>query len=370
MRIAVLGAGGAIGRAIVADLAAAPEVDELSLLDVRGDLARAVAAEHGAGKAQAAAVGADDPQALYLALEGHQLLVNAADHRTGPSAMDACVEADCSYVDLGVLYAVARDQYRLHDRFAQRGLLAVLGCGTAPGLTNVMATGAADGLERVDRVRCASAVHDADPPAGLSTPYALDTLIDELTLPPMIARGGEHVAVDPLTDGGEIAFPDPIGTRGSINTLHPEVLSLPGSLGARACDVRLSLDPALHEVLLGLVDLPRHEARALPRVPPSPSTYAAQHVAVTGARDGEPVTVEIVAFTGPDTARGIGGAIAATAQVAATTALLFARGDLRGVGFGVHPPEVALTPEKLFAPLQERGTTFTTTSQTHEVPLP
>lgn len=369
MRVAVLGAGGTIAPAIVADLAAATEVDGLSLLDLSGERARAVAAQHGGGKAQAAAVDATDPQALYLALEGHQLLVNAAGSRVNLAAMDACLAADCSYIDLDGLYHVAREQYRLDDAFAQRGLVAVLGCGAAPGLTNVMAARAAEGLSRVHRVRCASAVLDLTPPEGLSAPYAPDTLIDELTLPPMIVRGGEHVAIDPLTDGGEVAFPEPIGRRGSVNALHSEVLTLARSLRAEACDFRLSLVPGVQEVLLGLVDLPRHELRALHISPPSPQTCSAQHVEVTGVRDGEPVAVVVTALTAPDAARGLGGNVVATATVASVTALLFARGGLRGAGFGVHAPERALPPGHLFAALEERGCTFVTTTQTQEVRL-
>jgi len=370
MRVAILGAGGTIAAAIVADLATAPEIEGLSLLDRSGERARAVATEHGGGKAQAAAVEATDPQALYLALEGHQLLVNAADYQVNLAAMDASLAADCNYVDLGGLYDVARDQYRLHDAFAQRGLVAVLGCGASPGKTNVMAVDAARGMARVDRVRCASAGLDTAPPPGFSAPYALETLIEELTRPPMIVRAGKHVAIDPLTDGGEIAFPEPIGPRGSINTVHGEVLTLAESLGADACDVRLSLAPVLQEELLGLVDLPRHELRALHPSPPSPHTYAAEHVEVTGIRDDAPVTVVLTALTVPDATRGLGGAIVSPAAVAAVTARLFARGALRHAGFGVHAPEVALTPELLFGELEHRGCTFTTTTQTHEVRLP
>jgi saccharopine dehydrogenase (NAD+, L-lysine-forming) len=370
MRVAVLGAGGTIAPAIVADLAASPEIDGLSLLDLSGARAREVASQHGAGKAQAAAVDATDPQALYLALEGHQMLVNAASYRVNLSAMDACLAADCNYLDLGGLYHVTRDQFRLHDAFAERGLVAVLGCGAGPGKTNVMAVHGAAGMSTVERIRCASAGVDLDPPAGLSTPYALDTLIDELTLDPMVVRDGEATAIQPLTEGGAIAFPEPIGTRGSLYTLHSEVLTLASSLGAQACDFRLSLDPALQEVLLGLVDLPRHELRAMRPAPPSPRTYSAQRVELTGMRDGAATTVVVTALTVPDEARGLGGGIVSTASVAAATARLFARGALRDAGFGVHPPESALKPELLFAELEARGCTFTTTSQTQEVRLP
>ena len=190
MRVAVLGAGGTIAPALVRDLAESSEVDGLTLQDVDGARVRAVAAAHGGEAATAAAVDASDPQALTLALEGCGLLVNAASYRVNLRAMDACIVAGCGYLDLGGLYHVTAQQLARSDELAERGLLAVLGVGAGPGKTNVMAARAARELDRVTRVRCASAGFDADPPAGLAAPYAIQTLLDELTVPPMVVRDG------------------------------------------------------------------------------------------------------------------------------------------------------------------------------------
>lgn len=370
MRVAVLGAAGIIGPAIVRDLAESAEIDGLTLLDLDGEAARAVAVEHGAGKATGAAVDAADRQALTLAIEGHGLLVNAASYRVNLAAMDAALAAGCGYVDLGGLYHVSARQYALHDAFASAGLLAVLGCGAGPGKTNVMAAGAARELDDVDTIRCASAGFDEDPPPGLSVPYALRTLLDEMTEPPMVVRDGEPVALEPLADGGEIAFPEPIGRRGSLYTLHSEVLTLPASLNARACDFRLSLAPAVEAALRELAadgSDPPVTAR------PSPRTWSAQHVEVTGTKAGAPATATMTALTGPHEAWGLGGGIVSTASVAAATARLYARGALGRAGVGTLPPERVLTPELLFTELEARGCRFAldiTIPKTSEVPTP
>ena len=64
-----------------------------------------------------------------------------------------------------------------------------------------------------------------DPPPGW-LPYALQTLLDELTVPPVVVRDGEPGA-RATGRGGEIVFPEPIGRRATIHTLHSEVLTLP-----------------------------------------------------------------------------------------------------------------------------------------------
>jgi saccharopine dehydrogenase-like NADP-dependent oxidoreductase len=313
VRIAVLGAGGTIAPAIVRDLAESAEVDGLVLMDLDGDRARAVAERHGGPDASAAALDAGDPQALMLALEGCGMLVNAASYRINLLAMDACLAASCAYVDLGGLYHVTNDQLARSAEFEERGLLAVLGAGAGagPGRTNVMAARGARELDRVDSVRCASAGMDADPPAGLSTPYAIATIMDELTVPAMVVRAGRAEELAPMTAGGDIPFPEPVGVRDSLYTLHSEVRTLPGSLGARE---------------------------------------------VSGERDGAPATVTVTALTVPHEEWGLGGGIVSTASVAAAVVRLYARGRIPRAG--ALPPEGCLDPDELFAELEPRGTTF------------
>lgn len=365
MRVAVLGAGGTIAPAIVRDLAESEEFESLVLLDLDGARARAVAEVHGAGKATAAAVDASDSQALVFAVEGCGLLVNAASYRINLRAMDACAAAGCSYVDLGGLYHLTGDQLARSAEFEERGLLAILGAGAGPGKTNVMAARGARELDRVDAVRCASAGLDAAPPPGFSTPYAVQTLMDELTVPPIVVRDGVASEVEPMTAGGRVPFPEPVGERDSLYTLHSEVRTLPESLGARDCDFRLSLMPAVLQALTELRDRPAEEIAALRAEPPSPHTYSAQHVEVSGERGGVPTVVTVTALTVPHEAWGLGGGIVSTASVAAAAARLFARGRVPRTG--ALPPERCLDFDDLAAELEPRGATFEISTSQSEV---
>ncbi len=368
MRVGVLGAGGVIAPAIVRDLGESVEVTALHCLDLDGERATVVAQTHGAGKASAAAVDATDVRALAGALEDCDVLVNAASYRVNLAAMEAALSAGCHYVDLGGLYHVASGQYGRGPAFERAGLTAVLGCGAGPGKTNVMAAWAAGGLDAVDAVRCASAGLDEQPGDGLALPYALATLVDEVTVPPVVVRDGEPTELEPLTDGGAIVFPEPVGARPStIYTLHSEVLTLPATLGAATCDFRLSLGPGVLDALVEAVRA-GESASARP-APPSPRTWSAQRVDVTGTRGGEAVTVSATALTEPHARWGLGGGIVSTGSVAAAAVRMIARGALRDRA-GALPPEVALRPDDLFAELAERGCRFhitTTPTETSEV---
>ncbi len=160
------------------------------------------------------------------------MLVNSASYRVNLDAMRACLEAGCHYVDLGGLYWLTGEQMELSPRFEAAGLLAMLGMGSSPGKTNVMAVRAVEELgaapERIDVI---AAGRDLDPPDGPSYPYAPRTLVDELTMAPMALRGGEPVELEPLQDGGAVDFPEPIGRGDTIYTLHSEVRTFGQSFG-------------------------------------------------------------------------------------------------------------------------------------------
>lgn len=365
LSVAVLGAAGTIGSAIVRDLAASDEVSWILLLDLEGARAEAVAAEHGRGKAFAQAADATappgQPGSLADALGGLDVLVNSASYRVNLDAMRACLEAGCHYLDLGGLHWMTSEQIRTfappggRDRFAEAGLLALLGIGSAPGKTNLMAAQAARELDRVEAIHVAAAGRDLDPPAGFSVPYALRTLIDELTMPPVVIRGGEAVEVEPLTSGGVVDFGEPIGEAETIYTLHSELRTFAESFGCREASFRLSLAPELLERLRGLVDAPEEEEvdrAAAEARPPSARTVSVHLVEAAGG--GRRARVRSV--TRPVRERGFGGGVVSTAAPAAAAVRLLARGRI--AARGVRPPEACIDPDDLFPELERRGSAF------------
>src|SRR5690348_8597372 len=125
--VAVLGAGGTIAPAIVADLAQSDEVKGMALLDLDPARAQAVADAHGGGKASAKEIDARSIPDLASAIADSGVLVNTASYRVNLEAMQACLEAGCNYLDLGGLYWMTGRQLELGADFEHAGLLAVLG---------------------------------------------------------------------------------------------------------------------------------------------------------------------------------------------------------------------------------------------------
>jgi lysine 6-dehydrogenase len=371
MKVAVLGAGGTIAPAIVRDLAASEEVESLLLLDLDESRAREVASTHGGGKALAARTDARAPVAdsasLGRTLEGSDVLVNSASYRVNLDAMAACLHAGCHYLDLGGLYWMTKLQLELDPHFRGQGLLAVLGIGSAPGKTNLMAKRAvrellgadipppeADGAATIDAVHVGAAGRDLAPPPGFSVPYALRTLLDELTMRPVVLRDGHPQEIEPLSDGGVVEFGDPIGAGQTIYTLHSALVTFGESFRCREASFRLCLSPDLLAELRGLLEATGEEVqrRAAEAAAPSPRTVSVHLVEASAG--GRSVTVR--AITEPIGAWSLGGGIVSTAAPAAATVRLLAREAIEERG--VLPPERCIDPEAMFAELEQRGCRF------------
>jgi len=325
--IAVVGTAGTIGRQVVAFL------EDWGVGAVHRD-ARLGGDEQ---------VDARDPASLARALDGVDVCVNCVDYRLNLDVMEACLAAGTHYVDLGGLFHVTRRQLELDDQFRQSGLTAILGLGSAPGKTNLLARAA------VERLGAPPAVLEIwaasrDPAAArhpFPAPYSVQTLLDELRLPPMVVTDGELREVEPLSGDAERVFPEPVGRAGGIYTLHSELATLPLAYPTlREASFRLSLAPGLIEKLLAL-----GEGEL-----PEPYTQSADAVAmhlVEVSADGRSVT-------GLTLTRG--GSARSTAEPAARGAVELAAGRLEAPG--VSAPESAVRDPERFLGLLDTEVRF------------
>jgi lysine 6-dehydrogenase len=353
LRVGVLGAAGTIAPAILADLAISEEVESVLALDLDGERAAAAAAAHGGAKTSARA--ADARSGLSELLGGLDVLINTASYRVNVDAMEACLAAGCDYIDLGGLYHVTLRQLELGVSFERAGRLALLGMGSSPGKTNLMAARAADELDVVEAIDIIAGGRDFDPPGGFSPPYAVQTLLDEVTLAPIVLRAGKPVEIEPLTSGGEVDFGDPIGKAETIFTLHSELVSFGESFGCSECSFRLSLAPATEQRLRELSNAtPEQVALAqADAAPPSGETVSVHLIEARGG--GRSVLVRSV--TSPYRPFGIGGSIVSTATPAVAAVRLLARGKIDAIGATF--PERCIDPDEMFAELRKRSCEIT-----------
>ena len=368
--IAVLGAG-AMGSAAAVLLARHDDID-LLVLDVDGARARRVAEQAGAeGRGFDATT-----DELAGILREVRAVAACIPYRVNLPTMEAALAAGCHYADLGGLFHTTKKQLELHDRFAAAGVSAVLGIGSAPGLTNVLAKLGADRLDSVTSIDMVDGAVDLSADGGaFGVPYSVDTVLDEFTMPAMVFEDGELREVPAASGVIDWDCPEPVGRQPAMYTLHSEPATLPSTIpGVRDVRWRLALPRAVHEGFALLVGVglassepvwtesgevaPREVLTAvlnrLPVPEGEPNDVEFLDVRVAGTKDGRPAEHRALARLEPSP-EGLSAGAFGTAIPIAVTARWMAEGR---VAPGVHPPEVAFDPEAFMADLEAEGVAF------------
>ena len=226
MRITVLGGAGKMGCIAVQSLAGDERVDQVVLADVNLHQAGIVAETINSPKITVQKADIHDHAGLVEVLRGSDTCLNATVYYTNLDVMQACLEAGVHYTDMGGLFHTTYKQLALSETFGQAGLSAVLGMGSAPGIPNIQARYAAERLDKIESIRIYDGIKPPSPDDVRFT-YAIPTILDELTLSPMVFENGEFVAKEPLTGFEDYWFSAPMGMLPMHYSLHSEVATLP-----------------------------------------------------------------------------------------------------------------------------------------------
>ena len=377
MKIIVLGGAGKMGCTAVQDLAGDRRVREVVIADRDLAQARIVAETIGSSKVTIQMVDLNDHSTLVGALKGASTCLNATVYYTNLPVMEACLEARVSYTDLGGLFHTTRKQLELSERFAEAGLSAVLGMGSAPGVPNVQARYAADRLDTIETIHIYDGIKPS-PPDDVRFTYAVPTIVDELTLSPLVYRDGEFVACEPLSEFENYWFAPPLGLLPMHLSLHSEVATLPITFrdrGLKECFFKINYWGMAKETVKkmrvladfgfagrepvevkGQSVVPRDLLVALMSgyVPPitdflappesRPPNWTKEIVTeVRGMKDGKEITYRLGTLT-------CKGALP-TGVAPARAAIWLAEGRIPP---GVHPPEAVLDPVPFFEELEQR----------------
>jgi saccharopine dehydrogenase-like NADP-dependent oxidoreductase len=377
MKIIVLGGAGKMGCIAVEDLAGDSRVDEVVIADREIEQAKLVAKIVGSPKVSIQPVDVTDHDGLVGVLEGAGACVNATVYYLNLQVMEACLEAGVGYTDLGGLFYNTRKQLALSDRWAEAGVSAVLCMGSAPGVPNLQARYAADRLDTIEYIRIYDGIKPP-PPDSLNFSYAVPTIIDELTMEPMVYRDGEFVACEPLSEFEDYWFAPPLGLLPMHLSLHSEIATLPISFqdkGVRECFFKINYWGMAKETVekvgvlaefgfagrepvdvKGQSVVPRDFLMAMmsgyvPSIedmlaPPKnqlPDWVKEIVTEVRGTKDGKTLTYRLGTLT-------CKGALP-TGVAPARAAIWLAEGRIPP---GVHPPELALDPEPFFKELEGR----------------
>ncbi len=234
--VLVIGAGG-VGSVGVHKMAMLPERFEHITLASRTKskcdlIADSVDARFGK-RIQTAEIDADDSKATAALIEKTRadLVVNLALPYQDLAIMDACLMAGVDYLDTANYEPRDEAKFEYHwqwdyqDRFADAGLMALLGSGFDPGVTNVFTAyirkHLISDMQTLDILDCNGGDHGQ----AFATNFNPEINIREVTAPARHWHNGAWVETPALSHKQSFDFPE-VGSRNMYLMYHEELESL------------------------------------------------------------------------------------------------------------------------------------------------
>lgn len=155
---------------------------------------------------------------------GASVVINCAELLYNVPIMKACLKVKKSYTDLGGLQAITKEQFTLDNDFRKAGILCITGCGSTPGIANVMAAYAVNQFDKVDSITLGF-VWDSNKKIFV-VPYSMQSIFEEFTAKPVIFHGGKFMSSDRMFCRGVFNFKE-IGKQTVYCIVHSEVYTFP-----------------------------------------------------------------------------------------------------------------------------------------------
>jgi hypothetical protein len=158
--------------------------------------------------------------------------------RLGPALLEACLDAGCPYVDIADDRAYAAGVRAQDQRWRERGLTAVYGCSSLPGIAGALALVARDGIvSAVRRARVTLVIGNRNPKGEAAIRSLLAGLGQPIQAPQGLLRG--------FRDREVVSLPAPFGRRAVFNFESPDYDLLAPLLSTGAVSVKVAFEMRL-----------------------------------------------------------------------------------------------------------------------------
>lgn len=209
----VLGAG-LVGGVIAADLASDPAF-EVTIADHREEALAGACARSG-GRVRTLHADLSDTAALRRAVGPFDVVVGALASVIGFQTLRTVIGAGKPYCDISFM---PEDAIGLDGLAREHGVTAVVDCGVAPGMSNMLAARSVAGLDRAESVEIyvGGLPRERRWPFEYKAGFSPSDVIEEYTRPSRIVEHGEVVTRPALSEPELMDF-EGVGTLEAFNT--------------------------------------------------------------------------------------------------------------------------------------------------------
>jgi len=257
-RVLILGAAGAVGRACSFFLVNSGVFKEMILADKRVDVLKEVFKEIYPHAVSLEYVDVEDRSNLMKLVKDSDIVLNAVGpfYRFGVKVLETALDAGVDYVDVCDDYDATVKMLELSSKAVKNGVKALIGMGSSPGLSNILARLASDYLLSEVHAIDIYHAHGGEPYEGpaviqhrahsmmIDIPIYLDGRIVYTKLDSDLAKEFEY----------DVEFPE-IGTYKVYLYPHPETITLPKYINVkkRVTNLGLVLPPEYAYLIRTLV---------------------------------------------------------------------------------------------------------------------
>ncbi|MFS8637607.1 MAG: saccharopine dehydrogenase C-terminal domain-containing protein, partial [Gemmatimonadota bacterium] len=370
-KVVVLGAG-RVGGAIIRDLAATGEF-EVTAADAS---AEALARLEGTPRVATVQADLSDPAALGRVLERQDLVVGAVPGFMGFETLRRALEAGKDVVDISFF---PEDPFELDALAREKGRIALVDCGVAPGCSNLILGRLEAALDSTERFVCMVGGLPVERrwPYEYKAPFSPIDVIEEYTRPARFRRDGKDVVMPALSEIELVDIPG-VGTLEAFNTdglrtllrtcrtpsMVEKTLRYPGH-AERMRMLRetgfFDVDPIeVGGVRVRPIDVTARLLFDAWMLRPGEQDLTVMRVEVEGTKDGKRVRHVYTLLDRYDERTGIHSMARTTGYTCTAMVRLVARGMFREPG--VLPPEIVGRDEACFdfimSELAARGVVF------------
>ena len=256
MNVLLVGAGG-VGEAIAIASQNRPWLQKMVLADY--SLGRAEEVQRKLGQAERFPVetldARDRKQVAEIARRhGAGIVMNAVSNIYNDPVFDAAGEAGCHYLDMAMSgngAAMGGYQFGQAQAWAEKGILALLGVGADPGMSDVFAKYAAKHLfDTIDEIGIRDGAALEVEGTDFAPAFSLIDTIEECTDPPLIWEKDRGWYETELFSEPEIFdFPEGIGPLECVNVEHEEVVLIPRVIDCRRVTFKYALGDKFIEAI-------------------------------------------------------------------------------------------------------------------------
>ncbi len=234
-KVLVIGAG-AQGGPCASILAGDADFEEIILGDIDLELAKRVAEKIGSPKVRPLKLDASSLEQVSAAAEGADVIINLTHLKFNDVILEAALKSGTHYVDTASSTEfleewIAADTPKLYPEFESIGKTALVGCGFAPGVANILTRHACDQLDRVEsiviRIGRKSASGTDEVVSEWKPTWSPEILLEDYSEEPMLLVDGKFVHVPIFSNPETYTFPEPIGDLLLSSHMHEEPYMIP-----------------------------------------------------------------------------------------------------------------------------------------------